>query len=105
MPEHDFSELYDQYPTAIERMPDTFTSHEFILELARHNQTAYIEALYSYRHHTHRGAPAPFMMVHGILAQRLAYFPDLIEQMRKDKPSKDIFNQESWCSEWRKIAN
>lgn len=64
MSEHDFSALYAQYPAVIASMRDTFTSHEFILRLAQQNQTLYIEALYSYRHKTHRGKPAPFLMVH-----------------------------------------
>ena len=104
MAEHDFSSLYAKYPAVIAQMPDTFTSHQFILEIARQNQTQYIEALYSYRHRTHRDAPAPFMMVHGILAQHLTAFPTLIEQIRKDASSTNIFGQEDWCSEWRKLT-
>lgn len=45
MPEHDFSNIYAQYPDIIAQMPEAFTSHQFILELARQNQTIYIEAL------------------------------------------------------------
>ena len=73
-------------------------------KMTRQYQTLYIEALYSYRHHTHRDAPVPFMMVHGILAQHLATYPNLIDQIRKDAPSPDIFGQDSWCSEWRKVG-
>ena len=47
--EHDFSELFAQYPAIIEQMPGTFKSHEFILKLAHQNQRLYIEALCSYR--------------------------------------------------------
>ena len=103
MAEHDFSDLYDQYPHIIAQMPEIFTSHQFILELARQNQTLYIEALYSYRKHVHRGVPAPFLMVHGILAQHLLNYPALIEQIRKDATSKNIFGQDNTCSEWIKL--
>lgn len=103
MSSHDFSEIYSRYPSVIECMPETFTSHEFILELARLNQIQYIEALYSYRMHMHRGAPAPFMIVHGILAQHLLQFPDLVHQIQKSVPSKNIFNEDASSSEWRKI--
>ena len=103
MPDHDFGELYSRYPSIIEQMPETFTSHQFILELARLNQIQYIEALFSYRMHMHRGAPAPFMIVHGILAQNLLQFPDLVEQTRKDIPSKNIFGEDAGSSEWQKV--
>ena len=100
---YDFSNLYDGYPSVIEVMPNTFTSHQFILELARQHQTLYVEALYSYRHHAHRGVPAPFLIVHGILAQQLLEFPKLIRQVRKDAPSKNIFGEDDTCSEWTKV--
>jgi len=103
MAEHDFAALYAQYPALIARMGDTFTSHKFILELARQNQTLYVEALYGYRHHTHRDVPAPFLIVHGILAQHLLEFPQLIQQRRKDIASVNIFGEPDTCSEWSKI--
>ena len=40
--QHDFDELYAQYSAVIAQMPETFTSHEFILELARQHQAIYI---------------------------------------------------------------
>ncbi len=49
MTNHDFSQLYAQYPTIIEQMSPEFTAHQFILRLAQANQSLYIEALYDYR--------------------------------------------------------
>jgi hypothetical protein len=103
MPTHDFSQLYERYPRVIEMMPDQFTSHQFILELARQNQMLYVEALYSYRQNLHRGSPAPFLIVHGVLANRLREYPRLIRQVRKNAPSIDIFGEDDTCSEWVKI--
>ncbi len=103
MPDHDFSDLYARYPGVIASMPDEFTSHQFILELARLYQVPYIEALYAYRHHLRSNRPAPFMIVHGILAQHLADYLNLIVQVSQDATSTDIFGQESWCSLWRRI--
>jgi hypothetical protein len=100
MPVHDFSPLYAHYPTIIARMPETFTSHEFILELARHNQAEYIEALYSYRHHNN---DASFQIVTLNLARKLSAYPELVAQISKKAPSKDIFGQSQQCSEWRKL--
>ena len=68
MPEHDFSALYEQYPAIIAQMPEIFDSHEFILHLAHRNQALYVGALYAYRHSVHRGAIAPFQIVHRILS-------------------------------------
>jgi len=83
-------------------MPTIFSSHELILRLAQQNQPQYIEALYSYRSTLHRGTPAPFMIVHGILAQHLKEYSHIVEQIRTDASSQDIFGQASECSEWRK---
>ena len=69
--QHDFSELYAQYPAVIAQMSETFTSHEFILLLAQQHQRLYVEALYDYRDSIHRGEPTPFRVVHGILSQHL----------------------------------
>lgn len=49
MTEHDFSQLYEQYPTIIEQMEDEFTSHKFILKLAQQNQTQYVVKLFAIR--------------------------------------------------------
>jgi len=103
MTQFDFNLLYDKYPETIASMNDPFTSHQFILELARQNQVLYIEALYAYRHQARINKPAPFMIVHGRLARHLFEYPNLITQLRKDAPSKDIFNQDNWCSEWKKV--
>ena len=100
---HDFASLFAKYPTVIAAMPDSFTSHEFILHLAHQYQTLYIEALYSYRGRNQRGSPAPFFMVHGILAQQLLEYPKLIRQVRKNVPSKTIFGGDAGCSEWKKV--
>jgi hypothetical protein len=104
MPKHDFSELLSQYPEVISQMPETFTSHQFILELAHQNQTAYVEALFSYRNNEHRGVRAPFMIVHRLLAQYLSRFPELVKLENERVPSKDIFRQSSSCAEWQKVA-
>jgi hypothetical protein len=103
MADHDFSALFAKYPKVISAMADTFTSHQFILELARRYQTLYVEALYSYRHHINRKAPAPFLMVHGRLARQLAEFPKLIRQTHKMVRSRDIFGRDNDCSKWAKV--
>jgi len=102
MPEHDFSALYEQYPAIIAQMAETFDSHEFILRLAQENQPLYIEALYGYRHSMHRGATAPFRVVHRILAQRLSAHADLVEHVG-NAYSKHIFGQMCGCAQWRKL--
>jgi len=98
MPKHNFSYLLAHYPETIEEMGETFTSHQFILKLAQQHQRLYIKALHSYR-----DEPAPFRTVHGILAKRLHDYPELIELVRRDASSRNIFRQSNPCAEWRKL--
>jgi len=63
----------------------------------------YIKALYSYRDSVHRDNPAPFQMVHSILARKLQDFPSLVVLIRTDKLGKDIFRNSNECAEWRKV--
>jgi hypothetical protein len=100
---HDFSLLYAHYPEVIARMPEDFTAHEFILKLAQLQQPLYIEALYYYRRHLRDGHPAPFMMVHGVLANHLHEYPRLIRKVSSAVPSKDIFGNDNTASLWSKI--
>jgi hypothetical protein len=102
---HDFQPLFDHYPEMIAQMPGQFTSHEFILRLAQCYQTQYIEALFAYRESLRMGTPAPFLIVHGQLAQQLGRYPALLELVRNDAPSRNIFGEQDWCGEWRKKMN
>ena len=101
MANHNFSELYDQYPGSIAQMPEVFTSHEFILALAHQNQRLYIEALYSHRDYLHRGGNAPFLVVHRVLSQRLSDLPELVEHIGT-VPSRDIFGHSNNCAQWQR---
>lgn len=103
MSQHDFTTLYSKYPALITSMPDTFTSHEFILRLARENQTEYVEALYTYRHSQHGPNTAPFKAVHTCLAQHLFEYPTLIVHTGSGVPSVDIFGQPNGCTTWKKV--
>ena len=102
MVRHDFTALDAHYPSIIAQMPETFTSHQFILQLARQHQRLYVEALYAYRDVTHRGAAAPFMAVHNILATHLIKHPDLIELLRHNVSSTNIFGESSECTQWKR---
>ena len=74
MTQHDFAPLFDLYPGIIHRMPNEFTSHQFILSLAQAQQLEYINALNDYR----GLRTAPFRRVHAILAKHLKAYPDLV---------------------------
>jgi hypothetical protein len=97
------SALYDRYPEIIAAMPDTFTSHKFILELAQRYQKEYVEALYACREAAEGRAPAPFQVVHSALAVKLNTFPELVVQTSPAVASKDIFGHPNACAEWRKV--
>lgn len=100
---HDFTALFDAYPTAIAAMGNQFSSHRFIQQLAHQEQVLYIEALYAYRHHLRNGKPAPFMMVHGILAGHLERMPELVRKVGTDSDSHDLFGGENAAVLWEKV--
>jgi hypothetical protein len=102
MSQHDFSALTAHYPDIIAVMPESFTSHQFILHLAQRHQGLYVEALYAYRASTHRGTIAPFRVVHGRLAQHLRDFPHLVQYDGEDPSSTDTFDHSQACSRWRR---
>ncbi len=86
--------LYDQYAPVLEKLENTFKSHEFILKLAQDNQSLYIQALADYYN-----SPTPFKVVHGQLAKQLHYHADLLA---RDVPSVNIWGENDVCSQWRK---
>jgi hypothetical protein len=103
MEKFDFKPLYGKYTEIIAEMPMVFTAHEFILRLAHQNQKLYIEALYAYREVPHTDLPAPFLNVHRILTTQLHAYPELVEQVRKHAPSRNIFGESIACTEWKKL--
>ena len=98
MSSRDLRELFDQYPAIIVQMPPVFTSHEFILALARQHQRLYIEALYAYR-----DAVDPFKTVHATLAMQLKQHPELV-RYEKRVSSRNIFDRAGDCAQWKKLT-
>lgn len=92
MSEHDFSNLFDKYPEVIDKMENTFNSHQFISELAWQNQPEYVEALYAYRNSD------PFKIVHGRLAKQIGEYADQDGYVK----SEHIFRETTECAQWRK---
>lgn len=95
---HDFAPLLQQYPSVIAALPETFTSHQFILALAWRHQALYVAALCAYRD----ADQGPFRVVHGILANRLNTFPALVENTGSTVSSPDIFGNPGDAVQWRK---
>jgi len=93
---HNFAALKQQYPAVISQMKPVFNAHEFILELARQNQTLYVEALYSYK------GGNPFQAVHHLLADLLNESPQ-VQRHGYDPDSPDIWTKHKGCSRWQKI--
>ena len=98
MGQHDFSQLFGEYPNVIAAMPTDFTAHAFILELARRHQRLYIEALYTYRN-----GSAPFQAVHQQLAMMLNECPNLVRRNGDEPNSQDIWTNQQGCSRWQKV--
>ena len=95
---HDFAPLLQQYPSIIATLPETFNSHTFILALAWRQQALYVEALAAYRD----ADQGPFRVVHGILANRLNTFPELVENTGCTVSSPDIFGNPGNAVLWQK---
>jgi hypothetical protein len=102
MPIHDFDPLFSHYPEIISEMSPVFSSHEFILFLARRYQSLYIDALFAYRQRTGNPHPTPFKVVHGILAKHRRAFPSLVTY-DGEMISHDIFLQSNACAQWRRL--
>jgi hypothetical protein len=103
MAKYDFTTLYSHFPSVIDKMPRTFNSQQFVIELARLHQVDYVRALYVYRDTLTNGAPTPFQVVNRILANKLKDFPEWLELVKSDAVGVDIFGQPGPCTEWRKI--
>ena len=87
----------EEYQAVIDTMPSEFTSHEFILALARKYQGLYISFLYD-----HRESDYPFQVAHGQLAKRLNEWDEL--EPRGEVDSTDIFGNSDRCMQWKKIT-
>ena len=101
MTQHDFNTIFTHYPELIAEMQDPFTSHQFILHLARQHQALYIEALYAYRDIPNPQHATPFKTVHGILAKHLNAYPSLVTNIGEVE-SNDIFTNDNTCANWQK---
>lgn len=102
MTQHNFNAIFLHYPKLIAEMPNVFTSHEFILRLARQYQALYIETLYAYRNLPDTENPTPFKTVHGILAKHLNAYPHLVLNIGGVE-SLDIFTNDNRCANWQKV--
>jgi len=103
IPDDALTTLFAAYPAVIAALPHQFTSHQFLRELARRQQVAYIGALYAYRTTLRMGKPAPFMAVHAILAQYLHQYPTLVRLVDPAVASEDLFGQSNTAALWEKV--
>ena len=85
----------------IEQVPETFTSHQFILALAHQYQNLYVDALASYRTTSRRDSP--FLVVHGVLSRHLLTMSDRVHYNGKVK-SEDICGHSNECAQWQKVG-
>jgi hypothetical protein len=94
-----YEKLLSFYPNIIKSMPGRFDSHDFILKLAQENQQLYVQALQEYAE-TER----PFQILHGLLAQRLLDYSELVSKVGEQN-SEDIFKQVNSAMIWQKIVS
>jgi len=96
-PGGEFQTLRECFQEVIEELDSTFTSHQFILELARRFQSEYARAL----NLCVDDKNDPFRKLHRSIAGTLNEFPHLIERL-PDVESEDIFRRRRICAAWRK---
>lgn len=97
MATHAYKALEEIYPKIVRLMPETFDSHDFILELAHKYQKLYIQALYE-----HRDQIRPFHRVHMAIAKRLKKHSDLVKQDGYTS-SPNIFGRDNNVAVWQKV--
>lgn len=93
----EFESLESVYEQVIDRMPNRFDSHEFIIKLAQEHQRLYVRALVE-----HVDNEKPFQIVHSQIAMRLLKYPNLIARVG-EHISRDIFLQENIATLWQKV--
>ncbi len=93
-----FDKLVSCYPEMIRSMQEHFDSHDFILKLAQRQQKWYVLALQEYAE-----GGKPFMILHGLLAQELSNFPELVAKVGVQN-SADIFGEVNSATLWRKVG-
>lgn len=83
--------------STISNMTDDFTTHELIIQLAKTEQHAYIEAL-----HDNLGSENPFQSLHSKIGKFLSQ-SDRVITSSEFKRDTDIFGQTSNSPIWKKV--
>jgi hypothetical protein len=86
-------------PKEIKSLPKTFSTHEFIIQLAQNNQQSYIKAL-----NEKITSSTPFMVLHGAIGKYLAQQTDLIKEIDDKYVDADIFGNKSANNRWERIS-
>lgn len=94
---YDFNKLLAQSQTIIKGIKEKkFTSHKFILLLAKKHQCDYIEVLAAYK-----DGKQPFAAAHRGLSRSLRKVPGV--KFVRETMSTDIFGDKQTCAEWVKV--
>jgi hypothetical protein len=98
MSANEYESLESFYEQVIDRMPNRFDTHEFIIKIAQEHQQLYAKALVE-----HVASEKPFQIVHSQIAMRLLKYPNLISRVG-EHISRDIFLQENIATLWQKVV-
>ncbi len=90
--------LLNVVPDTVNSSPRQFTTHQFIIALAKEYQHAYIEALYE-----HLDSERPFQTFHSRIGKHLRQAETLVRFVREEGDA-DIFGQISDNTLWERIA-
>lgn len=91
-----YTVLEELITNSVDNMPDEFDTHQLILDVAKLNQRAYIDAL------NECVSDRPFQTVHSLIGKSLKKQTNINEMPDKHK-SVNIFGEKSECSKWIKV--
>jgi hypothetical protein len=85
------------FETVLERMDDTFDSHDFIFEIMRRFPRQYTHTLYECRR-----SKDPIQTLHAKIGRKLLEFSDRVAKTKK-KSTRNVRGLPSANQQWRKI--
>lgn len=86
----------------VKQLPESFTTHSFVINLAQNNQREYIAALSEKAND--KKIERPFQAVHQFIRSELEKCKDLVTDSGEKKTDANIFGQTSENTVWKNLT-